>query len=457
LDVLSLAEQILSWLAGLGTALTLAVIFYGIWRGMQRAPGSSAGLSPGWLRSPAFYLVISLAYFGLCYLLWRPLPLSLSPQARLLCLVLGGLILFTGLGLVLWGRLVLGRQYFVSTTIGAQLFVDHRLVTRGPYALVRHPMYLGVLLVGLGGVLLYRTWTMVFVSIHFIGLMRRARQEEQVLAAEFGEQWQAYAQETPRFFPNLRKLISRLPPGPAALLELGLFFSPALPAYLWLWPNASGTAEMIVQGLVYVYAILGSLFIGLRRWSRADLGLNQKGLGVSLAVGMAIIAGRSLVILSLDWGAPFPSFSPLRILGEGLFYFGLVGLGEELLFRGLLYVALDAWRGARWAIWGSSLGFALWHVFGQGLLVGVAMLFYGLVFALIRWRAGGIAGLIFIHGLIDFSAFLLLPDINVTAVSRPDVIHPGWLLIGLALIAFTPLYLWKVYPLSNHNKKLPQV
>jgi protein-S-isoprenylcysteine O-methyltransferase Ste14/membrane protease YdiL (CAAX protease family) len=434
----------------------LAAIFYGIWRGTQRSPGRSAGRSPGWLRSPSFYLIVSTAYFGLCWLLWRPLPLSLSPQARLACLVLGGMIFISGLSLVLWGRLSLGAQYFVSTPMGAQLFKEHHLVTNGPYAVVRHPMYLGILITGLGGILLYRTWTMVFVALHFIGLMRRARQEEQALAYAFGEEWLAYCQETPSFFPSLGRILSRLPPGPAALLELGLFFTPALPAYIWLWPNLTGIAEYIVQSLVYVYAILGSLFIGLRRWSRAELGLNKEGWGISLAAGMAIVAGRTLVILSVDWGVPSPSFSPLRILGEALFYFGLVGLGEELLFRGLLYQALDAWRGDRWAIWGSSLGFALWHVFGQGLLVGVAMLFYGLLFALMRWRAGGIVGLILIHGLIDFSAFLLLPDIHVAALERPEIPHPAVLLFGLALIAFTPLYLWKIYPMLTHPRDLPQ-
>lgn len=49
-----------------------------------------------------------------------------------------------------------------------------------------------------------------------------------------------------------------LSPSQAALVEIGLLFSPALPAYLWLWPNVSGSEWLIpVQSAVYVYFIAG--------------------------------------------------------------------------------------------------------------------------------------------------------------------------------------------------------
>ena len=75
------------------------------------------------------------------------------------------------------------------------------------------------------------------------------------------------------------------------------------------------------------------------------------------------------------------------------------------------------------------------------------MLLYGLLFALIRWRAGGILGLILVHGLIDFSALLILPDLDVLGLGRPQIPHPLWLGIGLLLIALSPIYLWKIYSL----------
>jgi len=149
------------------------------------------------------YLLIGVFYFGFCLVIWRPLPLALSLPARIAALVLGTLLYFPGLALVLWGRLALGRLYDVSSGFGAQLYANHRLVTHGPFAFVRHPMYLGLLVAALGGLLIYRVWTLVFLVVNFLGLVFRARREEQILAIEFGEQWEAYCQRVPGWIPRL--------------------------------------------------------------------------------------------------------------------------------------------------------------------------------------------------------------------------------------------------------------
>jgi protein-S-isoprenylcysteine O-methyltransferase Ste14 len=203
MDTLAWMEACFGWAGGLGALVTLVALFYGIWRGLQRSVGRVVGQVPGLLRMPLFYVFASIAFFGLCYWMWQPLPLSLPPEALAPALVIGVLVYFGGLGFVLWGRLALGKLYFVSSSMGAQLFAGHRLVTTGPYALVRHPMYLGILLTGLGGILLYRTWTLVFITLTGTGLVLRARREEQVLTAEFGQVWQDYCRRVPAFFPRM--------------------------------------------------------------------------------------------------------------------------------------------------------------------------------------------------------------------------------------------------------------
>jgi len=119
--------------------------------------------------------------------------------------MLGSLLYFPGMCFILWGRLMLGKNYFVSTGFGAQLFKDHQLITIGPYAIVRHPMYAGLILAALGSVLLYFTWTTFYFACFAPLLLFRARREEQALAAEFGEKWTEYSRHVPAFIPRLRR------------------------------------------------------------------------------------------------------------------------------------------------------------------------------------------------------------------------------------------------------------
>lgn len=198
-------ETLVRGAGGLLALAVLGVIFYGIWRGAARPIGRQVGRFPTWLHSPVFFLLTSAAYFGVCIWLWRPLPLVLGPVARVTALVGGSLLYFLGLGGALWGRLALGQMYFVSTGLGAQLFADHRLVTHGPFAYVRHPMYAGLAAATLGGLLLYQTWTLVVMLLLPLGLLRRAWREEQALAAQFGQPWRDYCRRVPAFVPRLRR------------------------------------------------------------------------------------------------------------------------------------------------------------------------------------------------------------------------------------------------------------
>lgn len=194
---------VVSWLGGVFALVTLLVIITGIWHGVRRPTGTTIGISPGLLRSPLVYIVALVIFISVCYLLWCPLPVTLPPVLRVLTLAIGGLLYLPGMAFVLWGRLALGEMYFVSTGFGAQLFARHRLITEGPYSIVRHPMYAGLSIAVMGGLLLYQTWTMVMLLILPLGLSIRARREEQVLVLEFGEEWQEYCKRVPAWIPHL--------------------------------------------------------------------------------------------------------------------------------------------------------------------------------------------------------------------------------------------------------------
>jgi protein-S-isoprenylcysteine O-methyltransferase Ste14 len=198
-------EILLRWLGGLLAYAALAIMLYGIWRGTRRLPGRTSGQAAGWLRSSSFYFLATTIFLILSVIFWKPFPADLSPVARLACLVTGALLYFPGMALLLWARLALGKMYFVSTSFGAQLYTDHKLVTHGPFAVVRHPMYIGLILAASGSLFLYLTWTTLAFAIFAPFVLLRARREEIALAAEFGEEWQEYCKRVPAFFPWLRR------------------------------------------------------------------------------------------------------------------------------------------------------------------------------------------------------------------------------------------------------------
>jgi protein-S-isoprenylcysteine O-methyltransferase Ste14 len=197
-------EILLRWLGGLAAWGVLALLMMGIWQGLARQAGRVVGRA-GWLRSLPFYVLGLAAFLGFSWLGWRPLPVTLARPLHGLALPLGALLYFPGLSLIAWGRLALGSMYFVSTGLGAQLFSGHRLVTGGPYAIVRHPMYLGLIAAAAGGLLIYQTWTTLAYALFAPLVLRRARREEQALAEEFGPQWMEYCRRVPALFPWRRR------------------------------------------------------------------------------------------------------------------------------------------------------------------------------------------------------------------------------------------------------------
>jgi hypothetical protein len=116
---LELGDSIVCWLGGLLAYSTLGIFLYGIWRGTRRQAGRTTGLNGSWLRSPWFYLASTALFFGVCYFGWIPLSWTVSPSTRVWMLMLGSLLYFPGMSFALWGRLALGKHYFVSTGFGA--------------------------------------------------------------------------------------------------------------------------------------------------------------------------------------------------------------------------------------------------------------------------------------------------------------------------------------------------
>lgn len=95
---------------------------------------------------------------------------------------------------------VLGRRF--SGLVAIQ--EGHELVTGGPYRVIRHPSYLGLLLGLFGWALVFRSAIGVLVSLLLIPpLVARMNSEEALLESEFGQQYADYRRRTWRLLPFL--------------------------------------------------------------------------------------------------------------------------------------------------------------------------------------------------------------------------------------------------------------
>ena len=84
---------------------------------------------------------------------------------------------------------------------------SHRLATSGPYARIRHPQYVGFVLIMLGFLLQWPTLiTLVMFPTLVIMYAALAKREEAEMARHFGDEYRQYAAKTPRFLPKLPAL-----------------------------------------------------------------------------------------------------------------------------------------------------------------------------------------------------------------------------------------------------------
>jgi len=109
-----------------------------------------------------------------------------------------------GLGLVslafwTWVQLVLGKRWSAQL----QLRAEHHLVTSGPYAHIRHPMYTAMLGWAVALALVTANWVFVFmVALTAAMMASRTPKEEQMMLDQFGDEYRAYMARTGRFFPR---------------------------------------------------------------------------------------------------------------------------------------------------------------------------------------------------------------------------------------------------------------
>lgn len=109
-----------------------------------------------------------------------------------------GLVLFAlGLGFAIWARVHLGRNW--GTPMSQK--DEPELVTSGPYRLVRHPIYSGILVAGVGTALGLSWLWLTAVALAGVYFIYSATVEERYLAEQFPDSYPAYRRSTKMLVP----------------------------------------------------------------------------------------------------------------------------------------------------------------------------------------------------------------------------------------------------------------
>ncbi|MDR0476748.1 MAG: isoprenylcysteine carboxylmethyltransferase family protein [Desulfobulbaceae bacterium] len=142
-----------------------------------------------------------IGFYFVYYLVLRFRLGNFDHNAHILIVFLGTAMVVTGAVTNILGRLQLKGNWANHIKV----YEDHTLINHGVYKLVRHPLYASIMLMLLGGSLVYRNWlSAALTAFIFIPFMYyRAKQEEALLREEFAE-YENYIKNTGMFFPKLR-------------------------------------------------------------------------------------------------------------------------------------------------------------------------------------------------------------------------------------------------------------
>ena len=138
------------------------------------------------------------------FLLFRGIPDS-PFAARLLPMdpaiaYLGLALTLVGLGFAAWARFTIGRNWGDMITVQE----DHKLIRKGPYGIVRHPIYAGFMLATLGTAILRGDLSgLISVALIVICWGYKARLEESFMIQQFGAEYEEYRRQVKGLIPGL--------------------------------------------------------------------------------------------------------------------------------------------------------------------------------------------------------------------------------------------------------------
>jgi protein-S-isoprenylcysteine O-methyltransferase Ste14 len=156
-------------------------------------------------REPASLVGFALQMLGIVFVWFvrRPMFTPLAGTGKVSEILLAGVAVAASLSSV-WMMFaairVLGRQWSLT----ARVLEGHKLITTGPYGLVRHPIYTALLSMILATGLAQSPWLALLIAIpvYLVGTLIRIRSEEKLLRETFGAEYEEFAQRVPALLPR---------------------------------------------------------------------------------------------------------------------------------------------------------------------------------------------------------------------------------------------------------------
>lgn len=103
-----------------------------------------------------------------------------------------------GIGFAIWARFMLGGNWSGTVTVKE----DHSLVKKGPYAIVRHPIYTGLLLALIGTVVVFNeVRCLITLGIVLVMFLLKISIEEQFMREHFGDEYTEYSRRVRALVP----------------------------------------------------------------------------------------------------------------------------------------------------------------------------------------------------------------------------------------------------------------
>ena len=168
---------------------------------------------------------VSLRRAAFTYRSYTPIPflivMVLFAEPTLSSIAMGVVIVLCGESIRFWGVSIAGSETRTTRAVGGTF-----LITNGPFAYVRNPLYVGNMLmyvgVGIMSLALFPWLQIVALLWFYFQYSLIVAEEEEYLAERFGSDYTEYRRNVPRFIPRFVKYVSSTPSPKQATFKEGL-------------------------------------------------------------------------------------------------------------------------------------------------------------------------------------------------------------------------------------------